>query len=186
MERRFTFTQRTGGTRELPLEKFFIIPRAENELEHDLKPGEIVMELVVPPPAQNLKVASYEVRQKAAFDWPLATATAALEMDGNTVRSARVVLGHVAPIPWVSPEAAQALAGKNITEKNAMAAANAALAGAKPLSQNKYKITLARVAVKRAILGALGAQMAIGLVCYWIVGRASFDSFVTGYDFTGR
>jgi xanthine dehydrogenase YagS FAD-binding subunit len=141
-----------GGTRELPLEKFFISPRSENELEHDLKPGEMVMELVVPPPAQNLKVASYEVRQKAAFDWPLATATAALEMDGNTVRSARVVLGQVAPIPWVSPEAAQALAGKNITEENAMAAANVALAGARPLSQNKYKITLARVAVKRAVL----------------------------------
>lgn len=141
-----------GGVRELPLEKFFVIPRSENELEHDLKPGEMVMELVVPPPQQNLKVASYEVRQKAAFDWPLATATVALEMDGNTVRSARIVLGQVAPIPWVSPEAAQVLAGKNIAEENATAAANAALAQAKPLRQNQYKITLAKVALRRAIL----------------------------------
>ena len=74
-----------SGVRELPLEKFFVIPKSENQREHDLHPGEMVMEIVVPPPAQNLKVASYEVRQKAAFDWPLATATVALEMDGHNV-----------------------------------------------------------------------------------------------------
>ena len=147
-----------SGVRELPLEKFFVIPQSENELEHDLKPGEMVTEIIVPPPAQNLKVASYEVRQQAAFDWPLATATAALEMEGNTVRRARVVMGQVAPVPWVSPEAAQALTGKSITPETAMSAANDALAKAKPLSHNKYKITLAKVAVKRAIL----AMQAIG------------------------
>lgn len=147
-----------SGVRELPLEKFFVIPKADNELEHDLRSGEMVMEIVVPPPAQNLRVASYEVRQKAAFDWPLATASVALEMDGDTVRSARVVLGHVAPIPWVSPEAAQSLIGKSITAETAMAAANAALTGAQPLSHNKYKIALAKVAVKRAILNAQKAR----------------------------
>ncbi|MGC2109387.1 MAG: FAD binding domain-containing protein [Candidatus Korobacteraceae bacterium] len=143
-----------SGVREIPLEKFFVIPQSENELEHDLKPGEMVTELIVPPPAQTLKACIYEVRQKAAFDWPLAMATVALEMDGDTVKSARIVLGQVAPVPWLSPEAAQALAGKSVTPDTAMAAANAALAGAKPLSQNKYKITLAKVAVKRAILKA--------------------------------
>ena len=143
-----------SGVRELPLEKFFVIPKSESELEHDLRPGEIVMEIVVPPPSAALKVANYEVRQKAAFDWPLATASVALEMNGSNVQSARVVLGHVAPVPWLSAEAAQALAGKNISEESATAAANAALTGAKPLRQNNYKITLAKVAVKRAILNA--------------------------------
>lgn len=146
-----------SGVRELPLEKFFVIPKSESELEHDLKPGEMVMELMVPTSPPNLKVANYEVRQKAAFDWPLATATVALEMDGNTVRSARMVLGQVAPIPWVSPEAAQALTSKSVTAANAMAAAHAALAQAKPLSKNKYKITLAKVAVQRAILGTMAS-----------------------------
>jgi xanthine dehydrogenase YagS FAD-binding subunit len=141
-----------SGVRELALEKFFVIPKSANELEHDLRPGEMVIEIVVPPPAQNLKVANYEVRQKAAFDWPLATATVALEMSGNTVSRARVVLGHVAPVPWVSSEAANELGGKTISEETAKAAAEAALASAKPLRQNKYKITLAKVAVKRAIL----------------------------------
>jgi xanthine dehydrogenase YagS FAD-binding subunit len=143
-----------SGVRELPLEKFFVIPKSENQREHDLRPGEMVMEIVVPPPAQNLKVASYEVRQKAAFDWPLATATVALDRNGDTVTSARVVLGHVAPVPWVSPEAALSLTGKSITEATAKAAGDAALAAAKPLRQNQYKITLAKVAVKRAILSA--------------------------------
>jgi xanthine dehydrogenase YagS FAD-binding subunit len=142
------------GVRELPLAKFFVIPTADGQREHDLKPDEMVIELIVPPPSEGLKGASYEVRQRAAFDWPLAMASVALEMDGNTVKSARVVLGHVAPIPWVSPEAAQALVGKTITADTAMAAANAAVAQAKPLSRNKYKITLTKAAVKRAILNA--------------------------------
>ena len=141
-----------SGVRELPLERFFVIPKSSSELEHDLRPSEIVMEIVVPPAPQNLKVATYEVRQKAAFDWPLATATVALEMNGNSVSQARVVLGHVAPVPWLSIDAAQALAGKAVTEESAKAAAEAALSRAKPLRQNKYKITLAKTAVKRAIL----------------------------------
>ncbi len=85
-------------------------------------------------------------------------ASVALEMDGDTVKSARVVLGHVAPIPWVSPEAAQALVGKTITPDTAMAAANAAVAQAKPLSRNKYKITLTKAAVKRAVLNAASGR----------------------------
>ncbi len=145
-----------SGVRELPLEKFFVIPKAESELEHELKPGEMVLEIVVPPPAQNLKSATYEVRQRAAFDWPLAQASVALEMDGNIVKSARVVLGHVAPVPWISSEAAQALVGKSITPETAMAAANASVANAKPLSHNKYKVTLTKAAVKRAVLQAAG------------------------------
>lgn len=143
-----------SGVRELPLENFFVIPRSENELEHDLKPREMVMEIVVPPPARNTRASSYEVRQRAAFDWPLVHAVAVLEMDGNTVKSARVVLGQVAPIPWRSLGSDQALNGKTITPDTAMEAAKAAVARAKPLSQNKYKIALAKVAVKRAILQA--------------------------------
>jgi xanthine dehydrogenase YagS FAD-binding subunit len=146
-----------SGVRELPLGRFFLFPKSADEREHDLHPDEMVIELIVPPPSQNLKSGYFEVRQKAAFDWPLAMAAVAIEMDGNNVKSARVVLGHVAPIPWVSDEAAQALVGKPLTADAAMAAANAAVAKAKPLSMNKYKVTLAKVAVKRAILKAGGA-----------------------------
>jgi xanthine dehydrogenase YagS FAD-binding subunit len=143
------------GAREVALEKFFLIPRSEGEREHDLLANEIVTEIVLPPSA-GVKAGHYEVRQKQAFDWPLAVAAVALQMEGNTVRSARVVLGHVAPVPWVSAEAAQALAGKPVSEATADAAGAAAVANARSLGRNAYKIQLARVAVKRAILKAAG------------------------------
>ena len=143
------------GTRELPLEKYYVIPKSEGEREHDLKPNEMVTEVVLPSPG-NLKIAHYEIRQKQAFDWPLAVAAVALKTDGSTVQSARVVMGHVAPIPWLSNEAAQALVGKSISTESAKAAAEAALQNAKPLSQNAYKVQLARVAVQRAVIKAGG------------------------------
>ena len=143
------------GSRELPLEKFFVTPQAEGEREHDLKPTEIITEVMVPP-AQGLS-AFYEVRQKAQFDWPLATAGVVLRMSGHTISSARVVMGQVAPIPWVSPEAEQALAGKAVSEEVADNAGLAAVQKATPLSHNAYKVTLARVAVKRAVLRAAHA-----------------------------
>ena len=142
------------GKRELPLEKFFTIPKTENEREHDLRSNEIVTELVLPP-AANVKAAHYEIRQKEAFDWPLAVAAVALKMNGSNAQSVRVVLGYVAPTPWPSPEAEQALAGQPINADTAQKAAEAALTNAKPLSQNSYKIQLARVALKRAILKAV-------------------------------
>ena len=146
------------GARELPLEKFFVIPKSQQEREHDLSPNEIVTGVSLPAPAAGLRAASYEVRQKEAFDWPYATCSVALVMNGSTVQSARVVLGHVAPVPWVSAEAAQVLAGKAVTQATADQAAQAAVAKAKSLGHNAQKIQLARVAVKRAILAAAGSQ----------------------------
>ena len=142
------------GDREVPLEKFFVIPKSENEREHDLRPNEMIVEITVPPPAGS-RTKQYEVRQKAEFDWPLATASVALTMNGDTIKNATVVLGHVAPIPWVSNEARQALVGQTLNEQTAEAAAAAAVRPAKSLGKNAYKIRLAQVAVKRALLQAL-------------------------------
>ena len=141
------------GLRELALEKFFVIPKTESEREHDLRPNEILTEVILPSPL-GVKVAHYEIRQKAAFDWPLAVAAVALKTDGASVQSARVVMGHVAPVPWRSSAAEQALVGKRVSEDVAKSAADAALQSATPLTHNAYKIQLARVAVKRAILKA--------------------------------
>lgn len=144
-----------NGKRELPLEKFFVIPKGENEREHDLRPNEIVTELVIPP-ASGLKAAHYEIRQKEVFDWPLAVAAVTLKMQGANVQSSRIVLGYVAPVPWPSTEAQQAMAGKPVNKETAQKAAEAALAKASPLSHNAYKVKLAKVAVARAILKAAG------------------------------
>jgi xanthine dehydrogenase YagS FAD-binding subunit len=145
------------GTREIPVEKFFVIPRSQQEREHDLLPNEFVAEIVLPakrPP--GLRAGYYEVRQKEAFDWPYATAAVALVMNGSTVKTARIVMGHVAPVPWLSAEAAQTLPGKAITQATADSAAAAAVQPARSLGHNQHKIHLARVAVKRAILQAAG------------------------------
>jgi len=143
------------GKRELPLEKFFVIPKSGNEREHDLRPNEIVTEILIPPTG-GVKAAHYEVRQKEAFDWPLAVAAAALKMKGSNLESARIVLGYVAPVPWPSAEAEQVLVGKPVTKEVAQRAAEAALQKASPLSHNAYKVRLAKVAVTRAILKASG------------------------------
>lgn len=143
------------GAREVPVAQFFITPKDENTREIALRPNEILTEIVVPEAA--VKSATYEVRQKTSLDWPLVAASVALAMNGATVRSAKIVLGHVAPVPWDSAAAARALAGKEVTAATAEAAGKAAVADARPLSQNAYKVTLARVAVKRALLKAVEA-----------------------------
>ena len=139
------------GARELAVKEFFTTPQREDESEHALHSGEIVTEITVPAPG-GAKMAVYEVRQKQALDWPLAAAAVVLKLDGGTVQSARVVLGHVAPIPWPAPEAEDALKGKSVNEDVAWDAGKAALSKATPLSMNAYKVQLARVAVKRAVL----------------------------------
>ncbi len=141
------------GPREVPVAQFFRAPKDENTREIVLQPNEILTEVIVPL-AANVRTSTYEVRQKEALDWPLAAASVALTMNGATVSSAKVVLGHVAPTPWESAQAEAALKGKSITAATAEAAGKAAVANAKPLSQNAYKVKLAQVAVKRALLDA--------------------------------
>ena len=141
-----------NGNRDVELTKFYTTPKSENEREYVIKPDEILTEVTVP--GTSAKTATYEIREKEGLDWPLVAAAVALEMSGNTVKSARVVLGHVAPVPWPSPQAEEALKGKTLTEEVADAAGKAAVSNAKPLSQNGYKVQLARVAVKRALMRA--------------------------------
>ena len=145
-----------SGVREVEAEKFFVTPETGETREIVLMPAEIVTEILVPP-ARGTRNATYEVRQREALDWPLATASVAIKMKGSAVASARIVLGHVAPVPWLAESAGQALAGKPVTPEAAEEAAKAALDGATPFSQNGYKVQLAKVAVKRALLEAVRA-----------------------------
>jgi xanthine dehydrogenase YagS FAD-binding subunit len=145
-----------GGEREVDADKFFVTPKSDNEREYDLKSNEIVTGIVIPR-TLGVRNATYEVRQKESLDWPLAAASVAFTLDeGKKVKSARVVMGHVAPIPWVANDVAEYLVGKAINEEVAAEAGKIAMAGAKPLAHNAYKVQLGRVAVKRAILQAAG------------------------------
>jgi xanthine dehydrogenase YagS FAD-binding subunit len=140
------------GAREVPVARFFVAPRDENTREIALLPNEILSEILIPAGATHS--ATYEVRQKEALDWPLVAAAVALTMKGAAVASAKVVLGHVAPTPHEAVAAERALTGKTITTASAEAAGKAAAEGAQPLSQNAYKVTLVKTAVKRALLQA--------------------------------
>jgi xanthine dehydrogenase YagS FAD-binding subunit len=141
-----------NGAREIDAGQFFQMPNQNLYGESVLQPEEIVTHIVLPAPGQ--RSATYEVRFKQSHDWPLAAASVNLIMSGPTVKSARVVMGAVAPIPWRAQAAERVLAGKAITEAIAAEAANAAVAGARPMSGNAYKIQIAKTAVKRAILAA--------------------------------
>jgi len=140
------------GWRDVAAEEFFVTPKSDGEREYVMKPDEILGEVIVPS-SKGLRSATYEVRQKEALDWPLAAAAVAVRMNGQAIQEARLVLGHVAPVPWRCREAEKVLAGQSGEEK-AVEAAKVALQDAKPLSQNSYKVQLARVALKRAILQA--------------------------------
>jgi xanthine dehydrogenase YagS FAD-binding subunit len=146
------------GERELAAAEYFTMPTLQNVLkENVLDDDELLTHVILPAPG-NVKSGHYEVRYKASHDWPLAFTTVVLAMNGSVVQSARVVLGAVAPVPWRSKPAEDALAGKPLNEATAVAAAEAAVGEAKPMSGNAYKVQIARTVVKRAILNAAGIK----------------------------
>jgi xanthine dehydrogenase YagS FAD-binding subunit len=144
------------GERMVAAADYFTMPTMQNvRTENVLAPNELLTHVILPAPG-TVKSGHYEVRYKESHDWPIAFATVVIGMAGDTVKSARVVMGAVAPVPWRSQAAEAALVGKPLNEETAAAAAEAALRDARPLSQNAYKIQVAKTAVKRAILHAGG------------------------------
>ncbi|HSL24012.1 MAG TPA: FAD binding domain-containing protein [Vicinamibacterales bacterium] len=150
-----------SGTREIAAADFFVPPSQNLAQENVLAPNELITHVIVPP-ARGARNATYEVRFKQSHDWPLAMATAVLDIAGGSVRAARIVMGAVAPVPWRSEAAEKALAGKAVSEQTASAAAEAALKDAQPMTGNAYKVQIARTAVKRAILKAAGLPVPAG------------------------
>ena len=151
------------GERIVPVESLYQIPRKEGDSELTIAPGELLTKVIIPAaPGKN---ASYEVRQKQAHDWPLVMASVNLTFkgDGTEVGNGRVVLYGVAPIPYRCEAAEKALIGKPINAETAEAVAKAAVAGARPLSKNGYKVALTKTVVKRALLTAVGNR-------YWEEG----------------
>jgi xanthine dehydrogenase YagS FAD-binding subunit len=137
-----------SGVRELEVKDLYLHPKDPKDREITLQPNEILTEVMVPKAAG--KNATYEVRHKDALDWPLVTASVVL---GKTPM---IVLGHVFTTPRTASEAAALVAGKTMTADLAEKAGEAAVSRAQPLSQNAYKVHLAKVAVKRALMAAAG------------------------------
>jgi xanthine dehydrogenase YagS FAD-binding subunit len=141
-----------GGERTVALESFFVLPDEELYKENVLQPGEMVTEIIVPPPASGLVSSYRKVRERGSWDFALASVALALRMSGKRVEEARVVLGGVAPKPWRSPAAEAALVGRQLDATTARTAAEAAVADAEPLEQNGYKVLLIRGIVEESLL----------------------------------
>lgn len=139
------------GERTVKAEDLFVLPSESLMKEALIGNDEILKEIVIPnPPSQS---ATVELREKQSFDWPMVMASAA-RVDGKW----RVCLGAVAPKPWLCEAAAKVLGARRATRERAAEAGEVAAQKAQPLSENGYKVQLAKVAVKRAVMAAAGLE----------------------------
>jgi xanthine dehydrogenase YagS FAD-binding subunit len=141
--------------RVVALESFFLMPDQDIERENDLKPGEILTTVVLPPSKPGVHSSYLRQGEQDSFDWPVADVVVVIDVDSDGIcRHASVVLGAAAPVPYRVKGAESALVGKRISEDIARSAATAAMTGAVPLSKNAYKLPLFETLVRRSILSA--------------------------------
>jgi len=145
------------GERSLSGADFFVLPRADSGHENVLGDAELLTGFDLPATRASVRSAYHKVMDRATWTHAVASAAVVLEMDGATCRSARIVLGGVAPIPWRVPAAEELLAGQRVTRELAEAAGAAAVAGAQPLAKNAYKVPLTRRLVERAVVAVAEA-----------------------------
>ena len=141
-----------AGERVVSAADFFALPQQNPARENLLAENEALAEVQVPAPRAGTRSTYHKTMDREAWTHAVVSAAILLEMDKQICRSARIVLGGVAPIPWRLPEVEQMLAGERVTEALAAAAAERAVAGAKPLAKNGYKIPLTKGVVRRTLL----------------------------------
>ena len=142
------------GPRRIPFSTLHTSPEGRPHIETTLKPGEVITASNVPAGAWTGRSAYVEVRDRASYEFAIASAAVALTMEGDRVREARVGLGGMAYRPWRSHAAEAVLTGKPLTEANAEAAAAAALSDAVTHGNNDYKPELGRRTLVRALMQA--------------------------------
>jgi xanthine dehydrogenase YagS FAD-binding subunit len=139
------------GSRRVPLERFFRLPRQEVWSETALQLNELIAGVLVPAPPAGARGAYVKVAGRAAWDFALASAAVQLAFDGDVVIRARIVLGGVAPVPWRVEHAESDLVGRPLSDGAIRDAARAASEYAEPLSHNAYKVDLIRGVVTEAV-----------------------------------
>jgi xanthine dehydrogenase YagS FAD-binding subunit len=143
-----------GRERTIPIADFHRLPGDTPQKDTNLQHGELIVAIELPKSGFAKNSYYLKVRDRASYAFALVAVAAALDLDGNTIRQARVVLGGVAHKPWRSTDAEAALAGKTASEESFRRAADLALRDAKPLAHNAYKVELAKRAVVRALMRA--------------------------------
>jgi xanthine dehydrogenase YagS FAD-binding subunit len=141
-----------SGERVVPASEFFQLPRVDAARENVLEKDEILSAVQLPASRPGTRGTYHKVLDREAWTHAVVSAAIVVEMDHEVCRSARIVLGGVAPIPWRLPKVEAMLAGQRITAELAAKAGEASVEGAHPLAKNKYKVPLTKAMVKRTLL----------------------------------
>lgn len=145
------------GTRRIPIAQFHRLPGETPDRDSNLEAGELVVAVELPASRFAERFEYLKVRDRASYAFALVSVAVALELESGAVRAARVALGGVAHKPWRCLPAEAALLQRRVDEAAAREAARAALAPARPVEGNAFKVELAQRALARAILTAAGA-----------------------------
>lgn len=139
------------GERVVPAAEFFTLPTVNASRENVLKNDEVLASISLPAPRTTARSLYHKILDREAWTHAVVSAALVLDMERDVCRSARLVLGGVAPIPWRLPEVERMLAGQRITPELAARAGEAAVSGARPLQHNAYKVPLTRAMVSRTL-----------------------------------
>lgn len=132
----------TQGERQIPLAEFFRQPDNTPDQEHNLRPGELIVAVDVPLGPESRRSGYLKVRDRESYEFALASAAVALDIQSGTVHSARVAVGGVATVPWRLPAVEHAVIGRRPTSDLWRTASALAVDGAKPLPENEFKVEL--------------------------------------------
>jgi xanthine dehydrogenase YagS FAD-binding subunit len=141
-----------SGVRTLPLEEFFVGPEQDVRRENVLTPDEVLTAVTLPAGRPGWQGTYIKARERTAGDFPVVSVAIGYALDGGRIRQARLVLGGVAPVPRRSAAAEAVLEDQPPSPELASRAAATALANAQPLSQNAFKVEIARASVERAVM----------------------------------
>jgi xanthine dehydrogenase YagS FAD-binding subunit len=143
--------QGPDGERIVSIDDFFLLPGETPNLEHNLRTGELIVAIEVPVSSLAMRSCYLKVRERASFEFALTSAAVALDIRNGTIQDSRIVLGGIATKPWRARGAESYLAGKPAHEVHFAAAAEIALAPARPSKDNAFKVKLAQRTAVRAL-----------------------------------
>jgi xanthine dehydrogenase YagS FAD-binding subunit len=139
------------GKRTIAFADFHKLPGDTPHIENALEPGELITYVDLPKPVEGAKSTYLKLRDRASYEFALASAAVVARVEGGHIRYIRVAMGGVGTRPWRSHEAESALMGKPANAATFKAAAEAALAKAKPQKDNAFKVELARRCLVRSL-----------------------------------
>jgi xanthine dehydrogenase YagS FAD-binding subunit len=144
------------GERAIAFSEFHRLPGKSPEIDTNLRPDELILSIDLPKSPYADHSAYVKARDRASYAFALVSAAAALELDGNTIRSARLSLGGVAHKPWRAESAERLLAGEQMSDAAFREAAEDAVKGAQPYEYNAFKVEMAKQTIIRAFTLAGG------------------------------